>query len=152
MHADAGATGGHHRRDFFKRQKRHSLEEIADFRMLCNGSWTHVEKLCNAGDKHGQDIALVFLRMLLLAAPVVLQKAAYRHFLKQLHKLITVSACKLNKLIKGIGGAQLHLERDLHHVVIKDIHKPPVFRVVLSDGLDSQLLRDSVGDFFTELE
>ena len=151
VHTHACATGRDHLGQTLQGETGHTLEEIADLRVLRHNLVVHVEQLRRTGDKEGKDIALVFTGVL-LTLPAVFQQTDGGHLLEQFLQMLLILAGTLHKLPKGGGRALLHGEGDLYHLVGEDVCHAPEFRAVLRHGLQAELIGDPVGHLFAELE
>ena len=147
MHADAGASGRHHRRDLLQREERHALKERRDLRMLVDLRLTHVDELRAARNELRQRPALLVVRVFPVQIfPVVLDKADVRHLGEQLFELFLAFAGERGDLRGRFRLAHLHLERDIRHFVRNNARESPILGIVARD------LADAVGDHRAELE
>ena len=147
VHADAGASGRHHRRDLFERQERHALKERRDLRVLVDLRLTHVDELRAARNELRQRPALLVVRVFPVQIfPVVLDKADVRHLGEQLFELFLAFAGERGDLRCRFRLAHLHLERDIRHFVRNNARESPILGIVARD------LADAVGDHRAELE
>ena len=149
MHADTGSAGRDELGHGVEGLRGHRVEEIAHLGMLGNGRHPHVEELGRAGNEQRQNVLL----MTVLVFPVVFDKTDGGHLLKLRLELFNVPAGGLGDLLEGHGYALgLHAQSDTDHVVVKHLSKSPVFRLVLGDRLEAELIGNAVGHLFAELK
>ena len=149
MHADTCAAGRHHCGDILERKSGHVLEELRYLGVLIHGSGLHVKKFCAAGDEQGHEPLLVVVVVL----PVVLQNAQLAHLLELCLQLCLVRPLgELLDLVKCQRLALRHGEQDLYHLIVEDIAQTPVFGIGFGQRLQAELLRDAVGELFSEFE
>ena len=148
VHADARASGRHHGGDLLQRQHGHALKERGHLRVLVDLAFPHVQELGAAGDEQGQDVALLVVGVLAVQIlPVVLDQAQPRHVVQQLLQRLTLHFRQRHQLLNGLGLADAHLQRHVHHLVGDDAVQSPVLRVI-HGGLQS----DPVGDHAAQLQ
>ena len=147
MHAYPGASGRHHRRDLFEWQACHCVEEVAYFGMRVDKALAHVEKFGGARDEQRQQILLHMLRIF----PVPLDQADFSHLLELGFKLFDVGpAGRLRDLLDSLRLALRHAQRDVHHVIVQNVDKTPVFRAFLGELFKTKFVWDAVGHLLAE--
>ena len=148
VHADAGASGRHHGGDLLQRQHGHALKERRHLRVLIDLASAHVQELGAAGHEQRQDIALLVGGVLAVQIfPVVLDDAQPGHIIQQLLQRLALHLRQLHQLLNGLGLADAHFQRHVHHLVGHHAVQTPVLRVV-HGGLQA----DAVGDHAAQLQ
>ena len=122
MHADAGASGRHHRRGLGQRPLGRLLKELGIDRMLLELAHAHVEELGGTRHQHGQHPLLGALGVF----PVVLEQARVAHIVEHLLDTGFGHAGELDHLGQRIGTAHLHLAEHLGLLVGRGLGKRPV--------------------------
>ena len=122
MHADAGASGRHHRRGLGQRPLGRLLKELGIDRMLLELAHAHVEELGGTRHQHGQHPLLGALGVF----PVVLEQARVAHIVEHLLDLGLGHAGELDHLGQRIGTAHLHLTEHFGLLVGRGLGKRPV--------------------------
>ena len=122
MHADAGASGRHHRRGLGQRPLGRLLKELGIDRMLLELAHAHVEELGGTRYQHGQHPLLGALGVF----PVVLEQTRVAHVVEHLLDLGLGHAGELDHLGQRVGTAHLHLAEHLGLLVGRGLGKRPV--------------------------
>ena len=122
MHADAGASGRHHRRGLGQRPLGRLLKELGIDRMLLELTHTHIEELGGTRYQHGQHPLLDALGIF----PVVLEQTRVAHVVEHLLDLGLGHAGELGHLGQRIGTAHLHLAEHFGLLVGCGLGKRPV--------------------------
>ena len=122
VHADAGASGRHHRRGFGQRPLGRLLKELGIDRMLLELAHAHVEELGGTRYQHGQHPLLGALGIF----PVVLEQTRVAHVVEHLLDLGLGHAGELDHLGQRIGTAHLHLAEHFGLLVGCGLGKRPV--------------------------
>ena len=132
-----------------ERQEGHLVEGVGQLGVLLDLPADHVGHFRDAGDEK-LDIPLF---LVLLVLPVVLDDAVLGGVGQELHDLLLGLAGELRDLRSGFGLAKAHLEHDFGDLVAgAGTVQDRVFRVVLRDLLQTELLGDAVGDHFAEVK
>ena len=148
VHADACASGRHHRRDLLQRQERHLVKAPRQLRVRLHLREHHVGHLRNAGHKL-LHIVLLFVRRIF---PIVLHSARPRGLLQHLFHALRVLAGDTCDLCERLRLAQPHLEHDLRRLVGDGAIQNHTLRIVHRKLLDSQLIRNAVRDHCPQLQ
>ena len=122
VHADAGASGRHHRRGLGQRSLGRLLKELGIDRVLLELAHAHVEKLSGTRHQHGQHPLLGALGVF----PVVLEQTRVAHVVEHLLDLGLGHAGELGHLGQRIGTAHLHLAEHFGLLVGCGLGKRPV--------------------------
>ena len=122
MHADAGASGRHHRRSTGQRTLGRLLKELGIDRMLLELAHAHVEELGRTRHQHGQHPLLGALGIF----PVVLEQTRVAHVVEHLLDIGFGHAGELDHLGQRIGTAHLHLAEHFGLLVGCGLGKRPV--------------------------
>ena len=122
VHADAGASGRHHRRGFGQRALGCLLKELGVDRMLLELAHAHVEELGRTRHQHGQHPLLGALGVF----PVVLEQARVAHVVEHLLDIGLGHAGELDHLGQRIGTTHLHLAKHFSLLVGRGLGKRPV--------------------------
>ena len=122
MHADAGASGRHHRRRLGQRALGRLLKELSIDRMLLELANAHVEELGGTRHQHGQDPLLGALGVF----PVVLEQTRIAHVVEHLLDIGLGHAGELDHLGQRVGTAHLHLAEHFGLLVGRGLGKRPV--------------------------
>ena len=116
MHADAGASGRHHRRGLGQRPLGRLLKELGIDRMLLELAHAHIEELGGTRYQHGQHPLLGALGIF----PVVLEQTRVAHVVEHLLNLGLGHAGELDHL------GHLHLAEHFGLLVGRGLGKRPV--------------------------
>ena len=122
VHADAGASGRHHRRGLGQRSLGRLLKELGIDRVLLELAHAHVEELGRTRHQHGQHPLLGALGVF----PVVLEQTRVAHVVEHLLDLGLGHAGELGHLGQRIGTAHLHLAEHFGLLVGRGLGKRPV--------------------------
>ena len=122
VHADAGASGRHHRRGLGQRSLGRLLKELGIDRVLLELAHAHVEELGGTRHQHGQHPLLGALGVF----PVVLEQTREAHVVEHLLDIGFGHAGELNHLGQRIGTAHLHLAEHFGLLVGCGLGKRPV--------------------------
>ena len=122
VHADAGASGRHHRRGLGQRSLGRLLKELGIDRVLLELAHAHVEELSRTGHQHGQHPLLGALGVF----PVVLEQTRVAHVVEHLLDIGFGHAGELDHLGQRIGTAHLHLAEHFGLLVSCGLGKRPV--------------------------
>ena len=122
VHADAGASGRHHRRSLGQRAFGCLLKELGIDRVLFELAHAHVEELGGTRYQHGQHPLLGALGIF----PVVLEQTRVAHVVEHLLDLGLGHAGELDHLGQRVGTAHLHLAEHLGLLVGRGLGKRPV--------------------------
>ena len=122
VHADAGASGRHHRRGLGQRALGRLLKELGVDRVLLELAHAHVEELGRARHQHGQHPLLGTLGVF----PVVLEQARVAHVVEHLLDIGLGHAGELDHLGQRVGTAHLHLAKHFGLLIGCGLGKRPV--------------------------
>ena len=122
VHADAGASGRHHRRGLGQRSLGRLLKELGIDRMLLELAHAHVKELGRTRHQHGQHPLLGALGVF----PVVLEQTRVAHVVEHLLDIGFGHAGELDHLGQRIGTAHLHLAEHFGLLVGCGLGKRPV--------------------------
>ena len=122
VHADAGASGRHHRRGLGQRSLGRLLKELGIDRVLLELAHAHVEELGRTRHQHGQHPLLGALGVF----PVVLEQTRVAHVVEHLLDIGFGHAGELDHLGQRIGTAHLHLAEHFGLLVGCGLGKRPV--------------------------
>ena len=122
VHADAGASGRHHRRGLGQRPLGRLLKKLGIDRMLFELAHAHVEELGGTRYQHGQHPLLGALGIF----PVVLEQTRVAHVVEHLLDIGFGHAGELDHLGQRIGTAHLHLAEHFGLLVGCGLGKRPV--------------------------
>ena len=122
VHADAGASGRHHRRGAGQRPLGRLLKELGIDRMLLELAHAHVEELGGTRHQHGQYPLLGALGVF----PVVLEQTRVAHVVEHLLDIGLGHAGELDHLGQRIGTTHLHLAEHFGLLVGCGLGKRPV--------------------------
>ena len=122
MHADAGASGRHHRRSTGQRTLGRLLKELGIDRMLLELAHAHVEELGRTRHQHGQHPLLDALGIF----PVVLEQTRVAHVVEHFFDLGLGHTGDLDHLGQRVGAAHLHLAEHFGLLVGCGLGKRPV--------------------------
>ena len=122
VHADARASGRHHRRGLGQRALGRLLKEFGVDRVLLELAQAHVEELGRTRHQHGQHPLLGTLGVF----PVVLEQARVAHVVEHLLDIGLGHAGELDHLGQRVGAAHLHLAEHFGLLVGRGLGKRPV--------------------------
>ena len=122
VHADARASGRHHRRGLGQRALGRLLKELGIDRVLLELAHAHVEELGRTRHQHGQHPLLGTLGVF----PVVLEQARVAHVVEHLLDIGLGHAGELDHLGQRVGAAHLHLAEHFGLLVGRGLGKRPV--------------------------
>ena len=122
VHADAGASGRHHRRGLGQRALGRLLKELGVDRVLLELAHAHVEELGRTRHQHGQHPLLGALGVF----PVVLEQARVAHVVEHLLDIGLGHAGELDHLGQRVGTAHLHLAEHFGLLIGRGLGKRPV--------------------------
>ena len=122
VHADAGASGRHHRRGLGQRPLGRLLKKLGIDRMLFELAHAHVEELGGTRYQHGQHPLLGALGIF----PVVLEQTRVAHVVEHLLDLGLGHAGEFDHLGQRVGTAHLHLAEHFGLLVSRGLGKRPV--------------------------
>ena len=122
VHADAGASGRHHRRGLGQRALGRLLKELGVDRVLLELAHAHVEELGRTRHQHGQHPLLGALGVF----PVVLEQARVAHVVEHLLDIGLGHTGELDHLGQRVGTAHLHLAEHFGLLVGRGLGKRPV--------------------------
>ena len=122
VHADAGASGRHHRRGLGQRPLGRLLKKLGIDRMLLELAHAHVEELGGTRYQHGQHPLLGALGIF----PVVLEQTRVAHVVEHLLDLGLGHAGEFDHLGQRVGTAHLHLAEHFGLLVGRGLGKRPV--------------------------
>ena len=122
VHADARASGRHHRRGLGQRTLGRLLKELGVDRVLLELAQAHVEELGRARHQHGQHPLFGALRVF----PVVLEQARVAHVVEHLLDIGLRHARELDHLGQRVGTAHLHLAEHFGLLIGCGLGKRPV--------------------------
>ena len=158
VHADAGSSGRNQMRNLLQRQEGHALEEHGKLGMLIKALEVHVRIFGGSGNEQRDPVAAV-LRLIrgagdravlcVFVAVIVFKDTDLGHLIqKSLEFLSSVRRDVVHaaELVKRIGLAHLHRERDVRDLIIDNTGKSPVLGIVRRN-----LMSDAVGDALREL-
>ena len=148
VHTDTRPSGRHHGGDLLQGQHGHPLEEGRHLWVLVDLASAHVQELGAAGHEQGQHPALFVVGVLAVQIlPVIFQKAQPGHFIQQLFQGLSLHFGQIHHLADGLGLADAHFQRHIHHLIGQNAVQTPVFRVV-HGGFQA----DAVGDHGAQLQ